>query len=136
DVLIITADASNLKRNLLLFTQLADLKIPAVLALNMMDLAEKHGVSIDVPALHKALGVPIVPMNARNGSGIAALKILLSQDLEAPKPTFYQIPEEWLVMVRQIRYYFELSNDYLALHYAHQYQKLSFLSEDDKEYIG
>nr|WP_316934522.1 FeoB small GTPase domain-containing protein [Rufibacter tibetensis] len=136
DVLVITADASNLKRNLLLFTQLADLKIPAVLALNMMDVAEKHGVKIDLAELQKELGVPVIPVNARTGSGLAALKILLSQELEAPKTTFFPIPEDLLVMVRQIRYYFELSNDYLAWHYAHQYQKLSFLSEDDKEYIG
>ncbi|RNI28583.1 ferrous iron transport protein B [Rufibacter latericius] len=136
DVLIITADASNLKRNLLLFTQLADLKIPAVLALNMIDVAEKHGVKIDVAELQKELGVPVIPVNARNGSGLAALKILLSQEIEAPETTFFPIPENLLVMVRQIRYYFELSNDYLAWHYAHQYHKLSFLSEDDKEYIG
>ncbi|GAA4307557.1 ferrous iron transport protein B [Nibribacter koreensis] len=136
DALIITADASNLKRNLLLFTQLADLKIPAVLALNMMDLAEKHGISIDIEELQRELGVPVVPMNARNGSGIAALKILLSQPLQVSTSSFFEIPEDLLVMVRQIRYYFELSNDYLALHYAHQYQKLSFLSEDDKEYIA
>ncbi|WP_082161769.1 ferrous iron transport protein B [Rufibacter radiotolerans] len=136
DVLIITADASNLKRNLLLFTQLADLKIPAVLALNMMDVAEKHGVKIDIAELQQELGVPVVPVNARTGGGIAALKILLSQQLEATTPTFFKIPEDLLVMVRQIRYYFELSNDYLAWHYAHQYQKLSFLSEDDKAYIA
>lgn len=136
DILVITADASNLKRNLLLFTQLVDLKIPAVLALNMMDVAEKHGIKIDLAELHHELGVPIVPINARNGSGLAALKILLTQQLEPPKPSFFQIPDDLLVMVRQIRYYFELSNDYLALHYAHQYAKLSFLSEDDKTYIA
>ncbi|QHL88371.1 ferrous iron transport protein B [Nibribacter ruber] len=136
DALIITADASNLKRNLLLFTQLADLKIPAVLALNMMDLAGKHGISIDLEELQRELGVPIIPVNGRNGSGVAALKILLSQPLQVSTATFFEIPDDLLVMVRQIRYYFELSNDYLALHYAHQYQKLSFLSEDDKEYIA
>ncbi|MFC6996802.1 ferrous iron transport protein B [Rufibacter roseus] len=136
DVLVITADASNLKRNLLLFTQLADLKIPAVLALNMMDVAEKHGVKIDLAELQQELGVPVIPVNARNGSGIAALKIVLSEQVEPPRSSFYEIPDDLLVMVRQIRYYFELSNDYLALHYAHQYSKLSFLSEDDKEYIG
>ncbi|WP_192822344.1 ferrous iron transport protein B [Rufibacter sp. LB8] len=136
DVLVITADASNLKRNLLLFTQLVDLKIPAVLALNMLDVAEKHGVKIDIQQLQQDLGIPIVPVNARTGSGLAALKILLSQPLETTTPEFFQIPDELFVMVRQIRYYFELSNDYLAWHYAHQYHKLSFLSDDDKEYIA
>ncbi|GEO03031.1 ferrous iron transport protein B [Adhaeribacter aerolatus] len=135
DILVITVDASNLKRNLLLYTQLADLGIPAVLGLNMTDVAETHGVKIDVAQLQQDLGVPVVPMNARNGVGIAALKILVSQQLEKPTRTFYQIPDELVVLVRQIRYYFELKNDYLALHYAHQYKKLSFLSEADKNYI-
>lgn len=135
DALIITVDASNLKRNLLLYTQLADLGIPAVLGLNMTDVAETHGVKIDVAQLQQDLGVPVVPMNARNGVGVTALKILVSQQLEKPTKTFYEIPEELMVLVRQIRYYFELKNDYLALQYAHQYKKLSFLNETDKSYI-
>jgi ferrous iron transport protein B len=135
DLIIVAADASNLKRNLLLFTQLADLKIPMMLALNMMDVAEEHGVKINVDQLQKDLGVPVIPMNARKGIGIAALKILASQQLPAPNQKFYEIPEDLLLPVRQIRYYFELKNDYLALHYAHQYKKLSFLSDEDKGYI-
>ncbi|MBK0404384.1 ferrous iron transport protein B [Adhaeribacter sp. BT258] len=135
DLIIVTADASNLKRNLLLFTQLADLGLPLVLALNMMDVAEEHGVQINVEQLQQDLGVPVIPMNARKGIGITALKILASQQLAGLNQPFYQIPEELLTLVRQIRYYFELKNDYLALHYAHQYKKLSFLADDDKSYI-
>lgn len=135
DLIIITVDASNLKRNLLLFTQLADLAVPAVLALNMIDVAEKEGVKINVEQLQRDLGVPVVPMNARNGIGITALKIVIAQQLERPAHHFFPIPDHLLVLVRQIRYYFELKNDYLALHYAHQYKKLSFLSDSDKAYI-
>ncbi|MDB5263621.1 MAG: iron transporter FeoB [Adhaeribacter sp.] len=135
DILIITVDASNLKRNLLLYSQLADLGIPAVLGLNMTDVAETHGIKINVAQLQQDLGVPVVPLNARNGVGITALKILVSQQLEKPTKTFYEIPEELMVLVRQIRYYFELKNDYLALQYAHQFKKLSFLSDADKSYI-
>lgn len=136
DLIIITADASNLKRNLLLFTQLADLQIPAVLALNMMDVAEKDGIKINAGQLQQDLGVPVIPMNARNGVGIAALKIVISRQLHLPARKFFQIPEELRAPVREIRHHFALENDYLALHYAHQYKKLSFLSEADKSYIG
>ena len=136
DLIIITADASNLKRNLLLFTQLADLRIPAVLALNMMDVAETHGVKINHEQLQQDLGVPVIPMNARNGVGIAALKIVISQQLSIPKRTFYPIPEPLQALVHQIRNYFKLKNDYLALHYAHQYKNLSFLTETDKNFIS
>ncbi len=136
DLVIITADASNLKRNLLLFTQLADLQIPAVLALNMMDVAAQEGVKINLDQLQQDLGVPIVPVNARNGSGMAALKIVISKQLEIPKQSFFKIPEHLLPLVRQIRQYFHLQNDYLALHYAHQYQNLKFLSETDRNFIS
>ncbi|WP_347159547.1 ferrous iron transport protein B [Pontibacter chitinilyticus] len=135
DLVIVTADASNLKRNLLLYTQLADLKIPAVLALNMVDVAEQEGVKIDVPALHRALGVPIIPMNARKGIGVAALKIVMSQQLEAPNVSFYELPEELRPMVQNIRARFGLRNDYQALHYAHQYKSLKFLSEEDVAWL-
>ncbi|MCB2378801.1 ferrous iron transport protein B [Hymenobacter sp. BT635] len=136
DFVVVTVDASNLRRNLLLFTQLADLGLPAVLALNMMDVAEQHGVQIDIMALQQELGVPIIPMNARKGVGIAALKIVMSRQLGAPTKSFYEPGEDLLPMIRQIRYYFNLHNDYLALHYAHQFRQISFLTADDKTYIA
>jgi ferrous iron transport protein B len=135
ELVVVTADASNLKRNLLLFTQLADLHIPAVLALNMMDVAESEGVKIDVDALQRELGVPVIPMNARKGAGVAALKIVISQQLTASKATFYTIPAELKATVRSIKERFGLQNDYLALHYAHQYKSLRFLSEEDKSWV-
>ncbi|MBD1398611.1 ferrous iron transport protein B [Pontibacter sp. JH31] len=135
DLVIVTADASNLKRNLLLFTQLADLRIPAVLALNMMDVAETEGVKIDIEALQRELGVPVIPMNARKGVGIAALKIVTSQQLAPAKAAFFDIPEELEVVVSQIRERFGLRNDYLALHYAHQYKSLRFIAEEDKVWL-
>ncbi|MCC9136380.1 ferrous iron transport protein B [Pontibacter silvestris] len=131
DLVVVTADASNLKRNLLLFTQLADLQIPAVLALNMVDVAETHGIKIDVPALQRELGVPVIPMNARKGIGIAALKIVMSQELEAVGRLFYEIPLELVPVVQSIKERFNLTNDYLALHFAHQHKNLKFLSSDD-----
>ncbi|PKV62570.1 ferrous iron transport protein B [Pontibacter ramchanderi] len=136
DLVIVTADASNLKRNLLLFTQLADLRIPAVLALNMMDVAETEGVKIDIEVLQRELGVPVIPMNARKGVGIAALKIVMSQQLAPTNTPFFDVPADLKPLVAQIRERFSLRNDYLALHYAHQYKNLRFLSEQDKAWIA
>ena len=135
DFVVVTVDANNLRRSLLLFTQLGDLGLPAVLALNMMDVAERHGVNIDLPALEQELGVPIIPMNARKGIGVAALKIVMAQRLDAPPVRFWQPDEQLLPLVRQIRYYFNLHNDYLALHYAQQYRQISFLSAEEKAHI-
>lgn len=136
DFVVVTADASNLRRNLLLFTQLADLGLPLVLALNMMDVAAQHGINIDLEALQQELGVPVIPMNARKGIGVAALKIVMAQQLDASTNRFYEPDETLLPMLRQIRYYFNLHNDYLALHYAHQFRHISFLTADDKAYIA
>ena len=85
--------------------------------------------------LESELGVPVVPLNARNGSGVAALKIVMAERLAAPPVRFWKPEENLLPLVRQIRYYFNLRNDYLALHYAQQYRRIGFLSPDDKAHI-
>jgi ferrous iron transport protein B len=136
DFVVVTVDASNLRRSLLLFSQLADLGLPAILALNMTDLAAERGIQIDLAALERELGVPVVPMNARKGVGVAALRIVMAERLAAPPALRFWEPEgDLLPLVRQIRYYFNLHNDYLALHYAHQFRGLRFLSDDDRAYL-
>lgn len=74
DMVLLVADASNLKRNLLFCSQIIDLKIPVVVALTMMDLAGKKGTQIDIPGLERELGVPIVSINPRKNKGIVPLK--------------------------------------------------------------
>ena len=74
DAVILVADATNLKRSLFLCSQVIDLKIPVVLALNMIDLADKNGIEIDTKKLVNRLGIPIVLLNARKGLGIEDLK--------------------------------------------------------------
>ncbi len=74
DRIVVVADASNLERNLLLFTQVMDLGVPVILALNMSDIAEKKGLQINYDKLSELLGgVKIFPVNARNGKGINEL---------------------------------------------------------------
>ncbi len=73
DGIINIVDATNLERNLYLTTQLLETDVPVIVALNMMDEVEKAGDTIDVAALEKALGVPVVAISAVNGKGIAAL---------------------------------------------------------------
>jgi ferrous iron transport protein B len=73
DLVVYIADASNLKRNLVLLTQLIDLKLPLVLALNMVDQAASKGIIVDVQCLSRELGIPVVPINARKAQGIDAL---------------------------------------------------------------
>lgn len=73
DVVINLVDAMNLERNLYLTTQILELGLPVVVALNMMDLVEKNGDKIDIPKLSKQLGCPIVPTSALKGRGMDEL---------------------------------------------------------------
>jgi ferrous iron transport protein B len=83
DAVIIIADGTNLKRNLFLCSQIIDLKVPVILAINMMDFVRHKGIEIDFNALSQKLGVPVVPLNARKKEGIAELKQALAS---LPKP--------------------------------------------------
>jgi ferrous iron transport protein B len=74
DVIVCIVDASNLERNLYLFTQLRELGIPIVLALNMWDVAQRNGVVIDVAGLAERLGVRVVTCEAQRKRGLDALK--------------------------------------------------------------
>src|SRR5437870_890372 len=74
DVVVSIVDASNLERNLYLTTQTLELGVPVVLALNMMDIAERQGIKIDVQRLADQLGVPVVPTQANKKLGLEQLK--------------------------------------------------------------
>lgn len=77
DVAVVVADIENLKRNLLLFTQIKDLNIPAILVINMADVMEKKGISLDIGLLEKALHTKVALVSARKGTGIDYLKQLI-----------------------------------------------------------
>ncbi len=70
DALLNIIDATNLERNLYLTTQLAELGIPMVVALNMMDVVRKNGDRIDAAKLSNHLGVPVVEISALKGDGV------------------------------------------------------------------
>lgn len=74
DVVVMVADVENLKRNLLLFSQLKDLEIPIILAINMADQMNKKGISIDIESLKADLDTEIVLISARKNTGIENLK--------------------------------------------------------------
>lgn len=84
DLIVCVVDASNLERNLFLVSQLLDLHRPMVLALNMTDIAQQAGHEVDVVALADALGIPVVPIQARQQVGIEALKHQIAQTIGRP----------------------------------------------------
>jgi ferrous iron transport protein B len=78
DAIVVVVDACNLPRNLVLVAQILDGEHRVVIALNMTDLAQRRGLTIDVAALSRRLGVPVVPMVARKRRGLDALHAALS----------------------------------------------------------
>ena len=85
DVVINVLDAANLERNLYLTVQLLEMGVPIVLALNMMDIAKKRGISIDVEKLASKLGCPVVTIVAVSGKGIDELKQALLTVIAQPQ---------------------------------------------------
>jgi len=136
DLVVVILDASNLKRNLLLYTQVADLKLPVIVALNMMDLAKKSDITIDVNAFAQKLGVPVVPISARKIEGIDQLKAAINH---ANKVALQEdtIDVESLApqLIARISKEIEVENPYYALQLAHQHETLKFLSSTQSDRI-
>ncbi|NMH28251.1 ferrous iron transport protein B [Flavobacterium silvaticum] len=78
DVAVVITDVENLKRNLLLFTQIKDLEIPTVLVINMADRMDYKGISLDIPYLEERLNTKIALISTRKNSGIDELKNLIA----------------------------------------------------------
>ncbi len=121
DIVVVIADASNLKRNLLYASQVIDLKIPVVIALTMMDLAKKRGVRIDVAGLQNELGIPVIPINPRTNKGILQLNTAIGETVlkKESSPTLNFINARGLAIqpVEEIKRIFPHISDYSAIHY-------------------
>ena len=91
DVVINVIDASNLERNLFLTTQLIDMNVKVVIALNMFDELEEKGIKLDYQALGKMMGIPIVPTVAVKGKGIPELISKIIEVYEDKDPTVRHI---------------------------------------------
>lgn len=74
DAALVVADATNLERNLFLVSQVLELERPVIVALNMMDMARRDGIKINVAKLREELGCAVVPISARDGAGLCELK--------------------------------------------------------------
>ena len=88
DVAVVVTDIENLKRNLLLFTQVKDLEIPTILVINMADQMKSKGISLDVEALEKQLETKISLISTRDDDGLSELKgLILNYRQLSTKPT-------------------------------------------------
>lgn len=87
DMVIVLVDASNLDRNLYLATQVIDLGIPVIIVLSMIDVAADRGITVNAQNISQGLGVPVIPMVAKEEGDVQKLRdYLSSQKIEAPEP--------------------------------------------------
>ena len=91
DLIVNIVDASNLERNLYLTAQLIEMRVPMLVALNMMDAARQNGLAIDVATLAERLGCPVIPVVATSGEGIAELRSAILDGARNPHPAGPQI---------------------------------------------
>jgi ferrous iron transport protein B len=130
DKVVVVADATNLKRGLLLLTQIVDMGLPTILVLNMMDLVAKAGISYDFNMLSKRLGVPVIPVNARRGTGLDELKAQIAKPLGASENIVFPVWKEVAKPVQELREKIGVDNDYEAYLFLEQPESLKFLTPD------
>ncbi len=137
DAIILIADASNLRRNLLFCSQIIDLKIPVVLGLAMLDIAKQKGIKIDIAALERELGVPVVTLNPRKNIGIDNLKkaiaLLQSSIYKLPASNFISLKNLYANALPIVANKYDVPL-YKALHITMHHQQL-FNELDNKKFF-
>ncbi len=136
DLIVVLVDASNLKRNLLFCSQIIDLKKPVVVALTMMDLARKKGISIDIDNLSRELGMPVVDVNPRKNKGINNLKKAVQAQLldknYSKENYFIDLLNVSSIPHKFINKYVEVENPYIAMHLVASLDEIPFIQAEKK----
>lgn len=130
DAIVIVIDASNLKRNLLLATQIIDLQIPVLVVLSMTDLVEKEGSTLDIAALEQALGAPVITVNARKNKGLKALKEAMSAPLQPANTTVFDGHTKYSDFLHEAKALYPNDPGYLLLQYAINPQLVSYVPDE------
>ena len=105
DAVVCIVDAANIERNLYLYTQVREIGVPVVLCLNMWDLAQSRGISVDLAALSQRLGVPVVVTSAHRDQGITELKVAIHRVVGTPidprRPEFPAVFDHEIIQLSQ-----------------------------------
>ena len=140
DVLLYIADVTQLEKHLLLLSQVYDLGIPTVLALNMSDAARTQGLETDTRLLSKQLGVPVVSISGRTGEGMDQLRSTLNEVLdrtdtyERPRP-FYELSEPERRALTHLNGDFPERGDYQKKLLLHHHYWLPHLTQDQRNQL-
>ncbi|MDP8243462.1 MAG: ferrous iron transport protein B [Candidatus Hinthialibacter antarcticus] len=114
DMVLAIVDASNLTRNLYFLSQILELGLPVVVALNMIDIAQGRGVSIDTEGLSKTLNAPVVPICAHRREGVNELRQAIEKQIncqEAPQFNAPAMPETFMTAFKNLQQWLQLQPD-------------------------
>lgn len=134
NLVVYVLDSSSFENHFLLLSQLCDLQINIVLALNMSDVLMGKGKSIDVQKLSEYLKIPIIKINGRTGEGVDSLKELMVNQINKPtvSNTFYDLNIQEKKLIQSLDSVFDNENDYQKLLIVQHSKHLNFLSSDKK----
>ncbi|MCB0662701.1 MAG: ferrous iron transport protein B, partial [Saprospiraceae bacterium] len=140
DMVVYVADVTNLERHLLLLTQIRDLGLPVILALNMKDLAEKEGIVYNPNLLSDLLKVPVIPVSSRSGENFDVLiesikKMVEKLSEQTSEPPFYKQGPLEKNASQNIAVKLGMDNLYKAKLIAHHHSWLPFLEEKERSKI-
>ncbi|WP_410478287.1 ferrous iron transport protein B [Pedobacter frigiditerrae] len=136
DVIVMVVDATNLRRNLLLCSQVADLGLPMLLVLNMTDLARKEGIHVNVNKLSERLGIQVVAMSARKNDGLDVLKKAISHTTAiSTQINGVDVKPFAPEAIAEVKEKIKTENDYYALQVLHQHEHLAFFTETEQDEI-
>jgi ferrous iron transport protein B len=134
DVIVYVADVTNLEKHFLLFTQILDLNIPTVLALNMMDLAETDGIKINTKKIEKQFGVPVLQISGRYGNNLDLLKEkvndLINSSAPQKTPSVFHFSDIENKVLQSVQKHFPNQPPYQAMLTVHHHEQFSFLDDD------
>ena len=140
DALIYIADVTHLERHLLLLTQLLDLNLPVILALNMSDTASEMGIKVNTAKLSDQLGVPVISISGRKEDNIQRLLSEVEKMLKAPEKAsaqsiFYKLTDSEKQITDAVRQNLAIENPYRALLILHHHKWLPFLQKQQREVL-
>jgi len=142
DAVVYVADVTHLEKHLLLFTQLLDLGLPVLMALNMFDTAAEMGIKVNVAKLTERFGVPVVAVSGRTGENIQKLlheleKLLVADNREPLTNTvFYSLNDSEKQVADAVQHNLSIANPYQALLTAHHHTWLPFLRKTERETLS
>lgn len=142
DAIIYIADATHLEKHLLLLTQILDLGLPVIAALNMADSAEEQGIKINTGLLAERLGIPLILVSGRDGRNIQRLigeveKLTARKEkIAAERKPFYSLSDTERQIAEAVRLNLGIENPYRALLLAHHGSWLPHLKQTERDTLA